>query len=101
MTLPGLPNLAMRAALRTFGELAGLPNGRAIKGIFDSRQVLADVEGGAPVSVRTTSFAYDPAYAECEPVAGDILTVRGERYRVRDRQPDSLGQVVLELERIG
>lgn len=106
MSFADLIAAADRVALDVFAEATPItytPDGGAaveVAGIFDENYVLA--KGAAQAAVEAVGPAVFLRLSDLpvDPEADDpTLTIRGVEYTVRERRPDGMGGIVLELRR--
>ncbi|GBQ69667.1 hypothetical protein AA103196_2275 [Ameyamaea chiangmaiensis NBRC 103196] len=100
--------LVLDACQDTFGEpvvwqSSQLPSPVSITGIFSDGYRAADLIGGddgvSPVHISASvpMLGVQLSQFTVAPLQGDLMTVRGVTWRVREVQPDSFGAARLEL----
>ncbi|WP_020594119.1 head-tail joining protein [Kiloniella laminariae] len=63
-----------------------------IRGVFEAQREVLDLgSDGAEVAGYSPALFVDLDQLVVVPERGDVLTIRGDRYRVRDRNPDGQG----------
>lgn len=98
-----LANRALTAGIRVMGEPITYARGQqtwAIKAMFQDAYIGADPETGGPVSTVQPVAGVNALDLPIKPKNGDLVTARGNTYRVRDARPDGHTGFTLFLQKV-